>query len=83
MLFDGLAGDEQRLGDLRVGHSLRRQRSDPAFGGRQRVGAGHRPPPSGLFGWINDPRLWSAELPSANGMGTARALAPHVCRLPR
>lgn len=30
---------------------------------------------SGLFGWINDPRLWSAEVPSANGMGTARAVA--------
>ena len=30
---------------------------------------------SGLFGWINEPRLWSAEVPSVNGMGTARALA--------
>jgi CubicO group peptidase (beta-lactamase class C family) len=30
---------------------------------------------SGLFGWLNDPRLWSAELPAANGMGNARALA--------
>ncbi len=30
---------------------------------------------SGLFGWMNDPQLWRAELPSANGMGTARSLA--------
>lgn len=31
--------------------------------------------PSGLFGWMNDPVLWSAELPSANGMATAHAVA--------
>ncbi|GAA1935114.1 serine hydrolase domain-containing protein [Nocardioides marmoribigeumensis] len=30
---------------------------------------------SGLFSWVNDPQLWRAELPSANGMGTARALS--------
>lgn len=30
---------------------------------------------SGLFGWMNDPRLWSAQLPSANGIGNAHALA--------
>lgn len=30
---------------------------------------------SGLFGWLNDPRAWTAQLPSANGMGTARAIA--------
>jgi CubicO group peptidase (beta-lactamase class C family) len=29
----------------------------------------------GLLGWINDPRLWAAELPSGNGIGTARGLA--------
>lgn len=31
--------------------------------------------PSGLLGALNEPRLWSAELPAANGMGTAHALA--------
>ena len=30
---------------------------------------------SGLFSWVNDPRLWRAQVPSANGMGTARSLA--------
>lgn len=30
---------------------------------------------SGLLGWFNDPRLWSAELPAGNGMATAHALA--------
>lgn len=30
---------------------------------------------SGLFSWMNDPRLWSAQVPSANGMGTARGIA--------
>ncbi len=29
----------------------------------------------GLFGWMNLPELWQAQLPSANGMGTARSLA--------
>jgi CubicO group peptidase (beta-lactamase class C family) len=29
----------------------------------------------GLLGALNDPRLWSAELPAANGIGTAHALA--------
>ncbi len=31
--------------------------------------------PNGLFGAINDPDLWRAELPAANGMASARALA--------
>lgn len=31
--------------------------------------------PSGLFLWMNDPSMWAAEVPAANGMGTARALA--------
>jgi CubicO group peptidase (beta-lactamase class C family) len=31
--------------------------------------------PSGLFGLLNDPDLWVAELPAGNGMGTAHALA--------
>ena len=30
---------------------------------------------SGLLTLLNDPALWQAELPSANGMGTARAIA--------
>ena len=30
---------------------------------------------SGLLGLLNDPRLWAAELPAGNGMGTATALA--------
>jgi CubicO group peptidase (beta-lactamase class C family) len=30
---------------------------------------------SGLFTIVNDPVLWSAELPAGNGMGTAHALA--------
>jgi CubicO group peptidase (beta-lactamase class C family) len=30
---------------------------------------------AGLLGWLNEPRLWSAELPAGNGMGTAHALA--------
>jgi CubicO group peptidase (beta-lactamase class C family) len=30
---------------------------------------------TGLFGVFNDPRLWRAELPAGNGMGTAHALA--------
>ena len=29
----------------------------------------------GLFGWLNLPTLWLAQLPAGNGMGTARALA--------
>lgn len=29
----------------------------------------------GLLGWLNLPELWSAQLPSGNGMGTARAVA--------
>ncbi|MEZ0578160.1 serine hydrolase domain-containing protein [Nocardioides sp. MH1] len=29
----------------------------------------------GLLGWLNLPDLWSAQLPSGNGMGTARAIA--------
>jgi CubicO group peptidase (beta-lactamase class C family) len=29
----------------------------------------------GLFGWMNLPELWEAELPAGNGMGTAVALA--------
>lgn len=31
--------------------------------------------PSGLFSLMNDPVLWAAEVPAANGMGTAHALA--------
>jgi CubicO group peptidase (beta-lactamase class C family) len=31
--------------------------------------------PSGLFTILNDPVIWAAELPAANGMGTAHALA--------
>jgi CubicO group peptidase (beta-lactamase class C family) len=31
--------------------------------------------PNGLFGAINDPNLWRAEVPAANGMANARALA--------
>ncbi|HKE74397.1 MAG TPA: serine hydrolase domain-containing protein [Acidimicrobiales bacterium] len=31
--------------------------------------------PSGLFAIMNDPVIWAAELPAANGMGTAHALA--------
>ena len=31
--------------------------------------------PVGLLGALNDPRLWRAELPAGNGMGTAHALA--------
>jgi CubicO group peptidase (beta-lactamase class C family) len=31
--------------------------------------------PSGLFTILNDPVIWTAELPAANGMGTAHALA--------
>jgi len=30
---------------------------------------------SGLLGWLNEPRMWTAELPAGNGMGTAHALA--------
>jgi CubicO group peptidase (beta-lactamase class C family) len=29
----------------------------------------------GLLGWLNEPAMWSAELPAANGMSTAHALA--------
>ena len=29
----------------------------------------------GLLGWLNRPDLWAAQLPSGNGIGTARALA--------
>jgi CubicO group peptidase (beta-lactamase class C family) len=31
--------------------------------------------PSALFAIMNDPVIWAAEVPAANGMGTARALA--------
>ena len=31
--------------------------------------------PSGLYAIMNDPVIWGAELPAANGMGTAHALA--------
>jgi CubicO group peptidase (beta-lactamase class C family) len=31
--------------------------------------------PNGLFGVINDPELWRAQLPAANGIANARALA--------
>ena len=31
--------------------------------------------PSALFLIVNDPRLWAAEVPAGNGMGTAHALA--------
>jgi CubicO group peptidase (beta-lactamase class C family) len=31
--------------------------------------------PSGLFAVMNDPAMWSAEIPALNGMGTAHALA--------
>ena len=31
--------------------------------------------PSGLFAIVNDPALWTAEVPAGNGMGTAHALA--------
>ncbi|WP_183100257.1 serine hydrolase domain-containing protein [Nocardioides pelophilus] len=29
----------------------------------------------GLLGWLNLPELWSSQVPSGNGMGTARAVA--------
>jgi CubicO group peptidase (beta-lactamase class C family) len=31
--------------------------------------------PNGLFGMVNDPQLWRAQLPAANGVANARALA--------
>jgi hypothetical protein len=31
--------------------------------------------PNGLFGAVNEPDLWRAELPAANGFATARSLA--------
>jgi len=31
--------------------------------------------PNGLFGSMNDPEAWAAQLPAANGMATARSLA--------
>ena len=31
--------------------------------------------PNGLFGTMNDPAAWAAQLPAANGMATARALS--------
>ena len=42
--FDGFGGDEQRLGDLGGGESLRGHVGDAGFGGGERVAAGeHRP----------------------------------------
>jgi hypothetical protein len=38
--LDGLLGDEQRLGDLAIGHPLRSHLRDPKFGGGQALCAG-------------------------------------------